>query len=284
MALNFIPTVWAARLLNALEKSLVYAQSNVVNRDYEGEIKNAGDSVKIGSIGEITVGNYTKDSDMSVQTLDDAEQMLSITESKYFNFIVDKIDQVQQNVNSMDAAMRRAGFRLKDLADQFVASHYVYAPTDTNVGDDSSPLNALADDVAYELLVELGVKLDERNIPTDGRVVIVPPFFHGALLKDDRFVKTGGTKAEATLANGMVGEAAGFTVLKSNNVPNTAGAKYKVIAAHPMGFSYAEQIVSLETYKPEKRFGDGVKGLHVYGGKLIRPDAWAVGTVNNASA
>src|SRR5690606_16994659 len=133
------------------------------------------------------------------------------------------------------------------LADQFVASHYVYAPVDTNVGDDNTPLNALADDVAYELLVELGVKLDERNIPSDGRVVIVPPFFHGALLKDDRFVGTGGTKAEATLANGMVGEAAGFTVLKSNNVPNTAGAKYKVIAAHPMGFSYAEQIVSLET-------------------------------------
>lgn len=284
MALNFIPTIWAARLLAALEKSLVYAQAGVVNRDYEGEIKNAGDSVKIGSIGEITVGDYTKDSDMTVQTLDDAEQMLNITQSKYFNFIVDQIDKVQQNVNSMDAAMKRAGYKLMDAADQFIAGHYVYAPTDTGLGDDTTPLNALASNVAYQLLVDLGVKLDERNVESDGRFVIVPPFFHGALLKDDRFVKTGGTSSEQRLVNGKVGEAAGFTVLKSNNVPNTSSAKYKIIAGHPQAFSYAEQIVSVETYKPEKRFGDGVKGLHVYGGKLIQPAAWAVATVNNAAA
>lgn len=284
MALNFIPTIWAARLLNALEHSLVYAQSNVVNRDYEGEIKNAGDSVKIGTIGEITIGNYTKDNDMSVQALDDAEQMLKIDQQKYFNFIVDDIDKAQQNVNTMDAAMRRAGYKLKDLADQFVAGHYIYAPTDTGVGDDTTPLNALAANVAYQLLVDLGVKLDERDVPSDGRFVIIPPFFHGALLKDDRFVKTGGTNSEARLENGKVGEAAGFSVLKSNNVPNTASAKYKVIAGHPMAFSYAEQIVKVKTYDPEKRFGTGVKGLHVYGGKLVQPAAWAVGTVNNAAA
>lgn len=284
MALNFIPTIWAARLLSALQKTLVYGQSDVVNRDYEGEIKQAGDSVKIATIGEITVGDYTKDSDMTVQTLDDADQMLTISQSKYFNFVVDDVDQAQQNVSTLVEAMNRAGYRIKDLADQFIAGHYIYAPTDTGVGDDTTPLNALASNVAYQLLVDLGVKLDERDIPSDGRFVIIPPFFHGALLKDDRFVKTGGSQAENRLVNGMVGEAAGFKVLKSNNVPNTSGTKYKVIAGHSMGFSYAEQIVKVETYKPEKRFGDGVKGLHVYGGKLIRPQAWAVGTVNNAAA
>lgn len=283
MALNFIPTVWAARLLVALEKALVYGQSSVVNREYEGEIRNAGDSVKIATIGDITVGNYTKDTDMSVQTLDDADQMLVIDQQKYFNFIVDDIDKAQQNVNSMDAAMRNAGYKLKDLADQFIAGQYVNAPADTGVGDDTTPLNALAANVAYKLLVDLGVKLDERNVPSDGRFVIVPPFFHGALLQDDRFVKTGGSNSESRLVNGMVGEAAGFTVMKSNNVPNTASAKYKVIAGHPMAFSYAEQIVQVKTYDPEKRFGSGVKGLHVYGGKLIRPQAWAVGTVNNSA-
>lgn len=282
--LNFIPTVWAARLLSALEKALVYGQSTVVNREYEGEIQNAGDSVKIATIGDITVGNYTKDSDMTVQTLDDADQMLVIDQQKYFNFIVDDLDKAQQNVNTLEEAMRRSGYNLKDLADQFIAGHYVYAPTDTGVGDDSTPLNALASNVAYQLLVDLGVKLDERDIPSDGRFVIIPPFFHGALLKDDRFVKTGGSQAEGRLVNGMVGEAAGFTVLKSNNVPNTAAAKYKVIAGHPMAFSYAEQIVKVKNYDPEKRFGTGVKGLHVYGGKLIRPQGWAVGTVNNAAA
>lgn len=283
MALNFIPTIWAARLLSALEKAVVYAQPTVVNRNYEGEIRNAGDSVKIGSIGEITVGDYTKDSDMTVQTLDDAEQMLIINQSKYFNFIVDAIDKAQQNVNTMDEAMSRAAYRLKDLADQFIAGHYVYAPTDTGIGDDTTPLLGLASNVAYELLVNQKVKLDERDIPTDGRFVIIPPFLHGALLKDSRFVSAGTAATDARLANGLVGRAAGFDVLISNNVPNTSSAKYKVIAGHPMGFSYAEQIINIETYKPEKRFGDGVKGLHVYGGKLIRPQAWCVATVNNTA-
>jgi hypothetical protein len=281
--LNFIPTVWAARLLAALEKTLVYGQSDVVNREYEGEIQQAGDSVKISTIGEITVADYTKDSDMTVQTLDDADQMLKIDQQKYFNFIVDDIDRAQQNVNVMDGAMRRAGYKLKDLADQFIAGSYVYAPTDTGIGDDTTPIAGLASNAAYELLIAMKVKLDERDIPTDGRFVVIPPFLEGALLKDSRFVSAGTAMTDQRLVNGRVGRAAGFDVLLSNNVPNTSSTKYKVIAGHPMGYSYAEQIVKVKTYDPEKRFGNGVKGLHVYGGKLIRPQAWCVATVNNAS-
>lgn len=284
MALNFIPTVWAARLLQALEKALVYGQAGVVNRDYEGEIKDKGDSVKIATVGDVTIGNYTRNTDMAVQILEDADQMLLIDQAKFFNFTYDDIDNAQQAIATMDAAMQTAAYRLMDAADQFIAGHYVYAPADTGVGDDTTPLHALASNVAYKLLVDLGTKLDERNVPTDGRSVIVPPFFHAALLLDDRFVKYGGAGQEATLRNGMVGEAAGFRVLKSNNVPNTSATKYKVIALHPMAFSYAEQIVKVESYRVEKQFANGAKGLHVYGGRLVRPQAWAVGTVNNSAA
>lgn len=283
MALNFIPTVWAARLLQQLEKVHVYGQTGVVNRDYEGEIRDRGDSVKIATVGDVNVGNYSRNTDMAVQILDDADQMLLIDQAKFFNFTYDDIDNAQQAVNTMDAAMQSAAYKLKDAADSFVAGHYVYAPADTGVGDDTTPLNALAANVAYKLLVDLGTKLDERNVPSDGRSVIVPPFFHGALLQDDRFVKTGGANAEARLQNGMVGEAAGFRVLKSNNVPNTSSTKYKVIALHPMAFSFAEQIVKVESYRVEKQFANGAKGLHVYGGRLVRPQAWAVGTVNNSA-
>lgn len=283
MALNFIPTVWASRLLTALTKSLVYGQEGVVNRDYEGEIRDRGDSVKIGTIGEINIGNYSRNTDMAVQVLDDADQMLLIDQAKFFNFTYDDVDDAQQAVNTMDEAMQRAAYRLKDAADQFIAGHHIYAPADTGVGDDTTPLNALAANVAYKLLVDLGTKLDERDVPSDGRFVVVPPFFHAALLLDDRFVKTGGMNSEQRLVNGMVGEAAGFRVLKSNNVPNTSATKYKVIAGHPMAFSYAEQIVKVESYRVEKQFANGAKGLHVYGGRLVRPQAWAVGTVNNAS-
>lgn len=283
MALNFIPTVWASRLLTALTKSLVYGQEGVVNRDYEGEIRDRGDSVKIATIGEINIGNYSRNTDMAVQILDDADQMLLIDQAKFFNFTYDDVDDAQQAVNTMDEAMQRAAYKLKDAADQFIAGHHVYAPADTGVGDDTTPLNALASNVAYKLLVDLGTKLDERDVPSDGRFVIVPPFFHAALLLDDRFVKTGGGNAEQRLVNGMVGEAAGFRVLKSNNTPNTTGTKYKVIAGHPMAFSYAEQIVKVESYRVEKQFANGAKGLHVYGGRLVRPQAWAVGTVNNSA-
>lgn len=100
--------------------------------------------------------------------------------------------------------------------------------------------------------------------------------------KDDRFVGTGGVQAEALLRGGFVGQAAGFNIYLSNNVANTAGAKYKIMAGTREAISFAEQIVSVEAYRPEKRFADAVKGLHVYGGKVVRPAALAVLTANKA--
>jgi hypothetical protein len=281
---NFIPTVWSARLLAALDKSLVYGQRGVANRDYEGEIRQQGDSVKINSIGDVTVKNYTKNTEIdNPETLVDSGQMLNITESKYFNFSIDDVDRAQINVNVMDEAMRRAAYKLRDTADQFLAAKYVEVPTANCIGDDTSPKVPSANTAgtaAYEYLVDLGVKLDEANIPSEGRFCVVPPWFHGLLLKDERFVKAGTAKSDSVLQNGMVGEAAGMMILKSNNVPNTAGTKYKIIAGHPMALSYAEQIVKVKAYEVEKGFQDAVKGLHVYGAKLVRPYAWAVLTAN----
>lgn len=282
MSLNFIPTVWAARLLSALEKALVYGQQGIVNRDYEGEISQSGDTVKIGSIGDPTIGTYTKDTDITIESLTDAEMTLKVDQQKYFAFEVDDVDRAQQNVNSMDEAMSRAGYKLRDAADQYIAANYSLVPSGNLVGSDGSPVAALAANAAYEHLVNLGIKLDEANVPTEGRFVVIPPFFHGALLKDDRFVKTGGSMAEQILRNGQVGEAAGFSVLKSNNVPIASSTKYKVIAGHAMAYSYAEQISKVETLRMEKRFADAVKGLHVYGGKLVRPSAWAVLTASKS--
>lgn len=283
MALNnFIPTVWSARLLMALSKALVYGQSNVVNRDYEGEIRQAGDSVKINSIGDVTVKTYTKNTDIDAgETLVDSSQMLNITESKYFNFAIDDVDKAQSNISVMMEAMRRSGYKLKDVADQFIAANHSLVPTANLVGDDTTPIVPTAT-TAYENLVELGIRLDEADIESEGRFVIVPSWFHGLLLKDDRFVKAGTTKTDEVLRNGEVGEAAGFKIMKSNNVPNTSATKYKIIAGHPMAYSYAEQIVKVEAYRKERGFNDGVKGLHVYGGKLVRPSAWAVLTANKA--
>ncbi|MGD9563565.1 MAG: P22 coat protein - protein 5 domain protein [Pyrinomonadaceae bacterium] len=276
MALTFIPTVWAARLLTALEESLVYGQADVASRAYEGEISEAGGTVKIASVGDVTIGDYTKDTDINdPETLTDSEQSLAIDQSKYFNFFVDSIDRAQQNVNVLDEAMRRSAWRLREVADNYLATIMDAAvPAGNTIGSTATPKVPTKDD-AYEYLVDLNVLLDEANAPTDSRFVIVPAWFHGLLLKDERFVQAGTIRSDVRLANGQVGEAAGFRILKSNNVPNTAGAKYKIIAGHASATAYVEQILDVQAFKPEKRFGDAVKGLHVYGAKVIRPTCLA---------
>jgi hypothetical protein len=123
--------------------------------------------------------------------------------------------------------------------------------------------------------------LDEADVPEQGRFVIVPPWYEGLMLKDDRFIKTGSSAAENRLANGIIGYAAGFIVLKSNNVPKVAAGQgvvenYKIIAGHNIAWSFAEQVNQVEAYRPEKRFADAVKGLHLYGCKVVRPEALAV--------
>ncbi len=271
MALTFIPTVWAARLLTALEKSLVYGQTNVVNRDYEGDIRQAGSTVKIASIGDVSVADYTKNTDINdPETLSDSDLSLVIDQAKYFNFFVDSIDRAQQNVNVLDEAMKQSAWKLREEADAFLAGVMDTAvPSGNKIGSIVTPIVPTKDD-AYEYLVDLGVLLDESNTPIDSRFVIVPAWFHGLLLKDERFVKAGTMRSDNALSNGEVGEAAGFRILKSNNVPNTSGEEYKIIAGHSIATAYVEQVLDVQTFKPEKRFGDAVKGLHVYGAKVVR--------------
>lgn len=284
MALDFIPTVWASRLLVALEGSLVYGQSKVVNRDYEGDIREAGNTVKIASISDVAIGEYVKNSDIDDPTLlTDTEQTLSIDQAKYFNFYVDRIDRAQQNVNVLDYAIRRSAWKFRDAADSFIAATMEAAVLGPNtIGTTGTPHVPTKDD-AYEYLVDLGTILDESNTPIEGRFVIVPAWFHGLLLKDDRFVNAGTMRSDRRLANGTVGEAAGFDILKSNNVPNDTGTKFRIIAGHSVATLYVEQILDLHTFKPEKRFGDAVKGLHVYGAKVVEPTSLAMLVANKAA-
>ncbi|MBX3288452.1 MAG: P22 coat protein - protein 5 domain protein [Acidobacteria bacterium] len=280
---NFIPTIWTARLLISLDKALVYGQSNVSNRDYEGEIRQAGNSVKINSIGDVTVKPYVKNTDIDApETLVDSSQMLNITQAEYFNFAVDNVDAAQSNVNVMSEAMRRAAHRLSDVADQFIAAKHVEVPSANMIGNDGAPIAVDLPAKAYENLVDLGTKLDEANVESEGRFCVIPPWFYALLLKDNRFVAAGTSKTDEVLRNGQVGEAAGFTLLKSNNVPHDSGTKYKIIAGVPMAHSYADQVVEVKAYEKEKGFADGVKGLHVYGSKLVRPYCWAVLTANKS--
>lgn len=276
----FKPEVWNANLLVTLEKSLVYAAPGVVNRDYEGSIANYGDTVHITSLADPTVGTYTPHTDITIEDVDDSDTTLLIDQAKYFAFEVDDVEK-RQAFNGgavLTEQARKAAYKLRDVADQYVAG-LMAAGVDAGNLVAEQTISTPSD--AYDLLVDLGVILDVDNVPTEGRWTIVTPAFHGLLLKDSRFVASGDAAAAATRTNGMVGEAAGFTIRKSNNHPAGpgAGAGRLVLAGYGGAVTYAEQINKTEAARKEKGFADIVKGLHLYGAKVIRPTGLAAADV-----
>ena len=275
MALTtFIPELWNARLLNALDKAHVFA--GLVNREYEGDIKKQGDTVHINTIGEVTIGTYTKDTDFSSgpQALTATDSTLVINQAKYFNFAVDDIDTAQAAGDIMDKAMQRAAYGLADAADKYLADQLAAAITTANGNQVGTTAVALTKENVYENIVKMKTILDKANVPTTGRWLVVPPEMVALILQDDRFVKTGGTKAEDTLANGWVARAVGFDIYESNNCNSTNASStttYTITAGDEGACTYAEQISDTEAYRPEKRFADAVKGLHLYGAKVVDP-------------
>lgn len=353
MAVSYFQSeIWSAQILSVLLKSLVYG--GVVNRDYEGEIANQGDTVHIPSVADPNIFDYTKDTDLTaVQALTDSEQTLVIDQAKAFNFQIDDIDKAQVRAAGalMTEANQRAGFGLRDKADQFLAKIM-------NIG--ASPTNTLglidgttATNVYDLLLVPASVKLDEANVPSEGRWIVLPPAVYGRLQLDSRFVKANEAGTNA-LHNGIVGQGAGFNIFKSNNAHGGArttitattvsgaksltgavgtfyqsdvgmgvtgtgiGASCKVasvdatgtvatldtnstasatvtdiaitgatvskacIFGTSRGATFAQQIAELEAYRPEKRFADALKGLHLFGGKVVRPTALGVASVKTS--
>lgn len=271
---NFIPEVWAAELLSSLKKALVYGGPGVANRNYEGEISDSGDTVKITSISRPTVGTYTKNSTtITPETLTDAQRSLLIDQSKYFAFEIDDIDmrQARNGGGLMSEAAAEAAYALADVADSFIAALYSGADAGNALGTVSVTTPALA----VTQLINLGVKLDNANVPKQGRYVVVPPWFHGLLLGSDLFVRVDASGTSEGLRNGIVGRAFGFDILVSNNAPLVTGDDYAVMAGYPGAISFAEQIVKTEAYRPESSFSDALKGLHVYGAKLVRPSGIA---------
>ena len=270
---TFIPELWSARLLYALEKA--HVATNLVNRNYEGEISNHGDTVHINTIGAITVKSYTKNTDIDApETLTTTDQALVIDQAKYFNFQVDDVDKVQAAGELVDTAMGRAAYALADVSDAYLLGAIAAgAAAGNTIGSAAAPVAITASNV-YENIVKLKTKLDKANVPNTGRTIVVPPDVHSLLLLDDRFAKSTATAGQEALINGLVGRIAGFDVYMSNNVKTGTGTDtgktpyFEITAQITEATTYAEQIIKTEAYRMESRFADAVKGLHVYGAKV----------------
>lgn len=276
---TFIPEVWAAELLVALKAEHVFGQGNLINRDYEGEISDFGDTVHINSLSAPTVQNYVKNTtNIAPQDLTTADQLLVIDQSKYFAFQVDDVDQRQARNGGqlLTKGASEAAYALSDVADKFLGNLMA-----TNAGNVIAAGDAATADAAYKIVLALKLKLDKAKVPTAGRWVVVAPEFYALLLQDDRFIDASKYGTNDPIMNGEVGRVLGFRVIQSLNLPaGTAGTAPEVsnfvIAGHQMATTYAEQINKVEAYRQEARFNDAIKGLHLYGAKIVRPEALAV--------
>lgn len=262
---NFIPTLWSARLLANLDKNLVALQ--FVNRDYEGEITAYGDTVKINQLGDITIKDYDGSDIDDPEEIDSEQQTLTIDQAKYFNFAVKDVDKVQANVNLLDGSMARAAYAMADVVDQDIFGTMV-TEAKNKVGSKTTPTEITVKN-AYDKLVDLSVALDEKNVPKAGRKVCLPFWYLGLLAKDPRFTKDLNILATGVVEGATVGR---FQLLASNNLKTETGGIYHAPAGTDQATSFANQIVETEAYRPEKNFSDAVKGLNVWGRKVIQPD------------
>nr|MBR4281671.1 hypothetical protein [Clostridia bacterium] len=253
---SFIPELWAARLLNHYTRKTVVAQ--LLNRNYEGMIQQYGDTVHINSLADITVKKYTPNVDIDdPEQLSTEDQVLSIDHGAYYNFYIDDVDKAQARGELMDTAMSNAADRLAQDTEDYVISVLLAGAKDGGSG-------ALTKDNTYESILALKTKMDEGNVPREGRKLIVPPSVEGFLLLDNRFV-TGGN-GENRLTEGAVARAAGFDIYMSTGLTDT------MIAMRSEDATFANQITKIEAYRPEKKFADGVKGLALCGAKVTNPD------------
>lgn len=280
---RFKPEIWSATLLVNWRKALVYG--GLVNRDYEGDIAAAGDTVRITSISDPTIGDYVPNvTEVEPEELTDAQRTLLIDQQKYFAFKVDDVDKRQAKGNVMTEGMSRAAYKLADQADQYLASFYTGVVSPNVIGSTGAPVDThtTATDAYDKVLVPLRTKLTRANVPTTGRWTVVSPEMYASLLLDPRFINAEKAGTDTALRNGFVGRAAGFDIFESNNTPTPTGSLQVVTAGTNAAVTYAEQIAETEAYRPEKAFGDAVKGLSVYGAKLVRPDGLAVAYIDPA--
>ena len=263
---NFIPTVWSESLYKTLDKQYV-AVSNC-NREFEGDIREKGDTVKICGIGNVKVSDYKKNTDMSTpETLSDNATTLVIDQAKYFNFQIDDVDRAQASPKLMEAAMKNAANALANEADRYIYNLYTEA-TRTITCEEVTVDNII------DYLIDARTSLLGANV-TDPRdiVIEVSPAIAGLILKAKLNLSTDNTDV---LENGCIGSIGGCKIFVSNNIYVSEGVNggpaYKCMARTKRAIAYAEQLSEIDAYRPERRFADAVKGLHLYGAKLVYPN------------
>ena len=249
---TFKPEVWAELTNRNLNKQLVFGA--LANRNYEGKIENMGSSVRVPSIGSVTVGDYTG-ADITFQEDTGAYQTININKAKYFALKMDDVDKAQAIPGVIEALTDQAIYEMADVVDIELAK--LYAKCKSKVA------GVIGTDKVSDKIIDLAVKMDEDNVPTANRWLVISPEIYGQLIKEVPTI----SKGENTLGinqSYFIGSWGGFTIYKSNNVQRTA-KKYHCMAGVSQGLTLAMQINKLEAGRFEKSFGEYVKGLQLFG-------------------
>lgn len=275
---DFIPQIWSARFTTILYNMRVYGAGT--NRNYEGDIAMAGDTVKIPTrTGAVTVRDYVKSTDIAAaEEMNGTTQDLAVDQQKYFHVYLDDIQRRQQVPDLMDATIMHGVEQVAQGQDEYLMGIYAAAFDAARSVNTAAAANA-AVKLIVESFIDLKAAMTQANIPLDNRWAVVHPTIVAKLEK--HFIAEGGAAAgiyapatsDSVIRNGFAGNLVGFDLRVSNRVPtNGAGAnrKFRCVASQGnLGVTMAEQITQMEAYRPEKRFGEAIKALYVYGAEAV---------------
>lgn len=264
---NFIPEIWSKKLNIILDKSGV--MSGLVNKNYEGEIKNAGDTVKIRTFGDVTIKNYA--GNITYDDLTSPTQDLVIDQKKYFAFKVDDISKAQSDIDIMSGYLDRAKVAIDLTKDTFLLAKHADVPAANQIVG-----GALTKDNIYSKFVEVSTALKNANALKDGSKnpwIVINPTIEGIIRQAPEFTQATalGTK---TIEQGMIGKIAGFDVYVSTNLVAVSGTT-NILAGTNDAITFAAQVTEIEKIRLQNSFDTAVRGLYVYGAKTIVPDALA---------
>lgn len=286
---NFIPEIWSGKLIENFYDATVLAA--ISNTDYEGEIKNMGDTVNIRTIPNITIKTYVKGQTLQVENPDKPKLQLVIDKGEYFACVEDDVDKVQTDVNLMDMWSKDASEQMKIKIDQRVLVDLLPGIAainkgatagrisgNINLGTTGTPV-AITKANVTDYIVDIGTVLDEANCPEGNRFIVIPAKMAGLIKKSE--LKDASLAGDGTsiLRNGRLGMIDRFTVYMSHNLKVDSGGKFNLIAGHKMGFTFASQMTNMETIRSETTFGNIIRGLQVYGYQVVKPEALAQGVV-----
>jgi len=288
---NFIPEIWSGKLIENFYDATVLAA--ISNTNYEGEIRRMGDTVNIRTTPEIAIKTYVKGQTLSVENPDKPKIQLVIDKGEYFACIEDDVDKVQSDVNMMDTWSKDASERMKIKIDQRVLTDILPDISALNKGATAGRITgnidlgttgtpvAITKSNVLDYIVDMGTVLDEANCPEGDRFLIIPAKMAGMIKKSDLKDASLTGDSVSVLRNGRLGMIDRFTVYMSHNLSVTSG-KFSIISGHKMGFTFASQMTEMESLRAESTFGNVIRGLQVYGYKVVKPEALAQGIVTLA--